>query len=216
MNSSKKILRFVAVLFMLAILIIGWQVAIYYRHRGLTSVKVAVVPDDSHLTVDGRATKQGTLYLSPGSHKLVASRPLFENDVKNINTADVSPQQTIYLLPTPNSAEAKAWLAQHPEIQREREAAGGAEAQRVQQLLIKKYPITSKLPHETLHYKIDYSLGSNQELSLVITTFGIINRPSEYPQYVEQTKEYKQEALDFLKLNGVNPSTYPITYVPNL
>lgn len=206
----------VIVLAIFLVILFGWQALQYYRHRGMTAVKVAVLPDDSSLKIDGKSVKPGRVYLTAGTHKLIASRVLFEDDTESINTADITKNETIYMLPKAVSGAAKAYLLQHPDIQQQREAAGGAESDRIRALVLKKYPIISKLPEETLQYKIDYSLDANQKLSLTITTYGIINRPSDYPQYLQQTKDYRAAALEFLKQNGVSPTTYPINYVPNI
>ena len=200
----------------MALAILAWQVTVYIGHRDKVEVKILVLPNDSSLTIDGQATKPGKKYLTKGDHRLVAARQDFDNDVKTISTSDITKNEIIYMLPAANSAAAKQYLLQHPEIQKQREAAGGIEAARVQTLLLKQYPIISKLPQETLHYKIDYSLDPNQKLSLVITTFAVINRPSQYSQYATNTQAYRQEALGFLKQNGVSANTYPISYKPSL
>jgi hypothetical protein len=214
MNKNLKLGLFILGLFVAIAL--SFNIFNYIHHRGLVAVRVAVLPSDSSLTVDGKNTKPGKLYLTRGRHALEATRQDFGKDVKDINTDDISAGTVIYMLPAANSQAARIWLLQHPDIQRQREAAGGSESERLQVLLIKKYPIISKLPKENLHYKIDYSVDNDQKFSLTITTYGIINGPSDYNKYVQQTKAYKQEALEFLKQNGVEPSTYPITYIPNL
>ena len=120
------------------------------------------------------------------------------------------------MLPGANSDKAKEYLANHPEIQRDRESAGGAEEERIRQLTLKKYPFLQGLPQENLHYKIDYSLSDNQKPELQVTLYPIINGPSDYPLYLEQTKQYKQEALNYLKNKGANPKDYQITFTPDL
>jgi hypothetical protein len=216
MNNSRKFKTIRYFMVALVVVFLVWQLFVYFQHRGQTGVVITAIPDDSSLTIDGSPARFGRVYLAQGSHKLVASRTYFDDDVKTVDTADITKNQTIYMLPAANSAAAKAYLLQNPDIQKKREAAGGVESERVQAVLLKKYPILSKLPHETLDYKIDYSLGSNQNLSLNITTYGIINGPADYTQYVQQTKAYRQEALDFLKQNGISPDTYPLSYTPNL
>ena len=216
MNNIKKVRLAVYIFLVILVLALAWQTVVYFQHRGKIGVDVVVLPSDSSLRLDGKSAKPGKIYLTPGNHTFVASRVYFDNDVENINTADITKGETIYMLPAANSSAAKIYLQQHPDIQQEREAAGGAESERIRELLLKKYPIISKLPQENLHYKIDYSVDTNQKFSLKITTYGIINGPSDYTTYVEQTKAYKQEALDFLKQNGVTPNSYPIAYVPNL
>jgi hypothetical protein len=120
------------------------------------------------------------------------------------------------MLPVANSAAAKQWLLQHPDVQQQREAAGGAEADRIRNLLINKYPIISKLPYENLDFKIDYTLDSKNDLSFTITLYAILNRPSQYDQYRQQLQQYKGEALTYLKDNGIDPSKFSIKYIPNI
>lgn len=91
-----------------------------------------------------------------------------------------------------------------------------------QEMLVKRtdqieveHPIVGKLPHETLHYLINYELSKEGELTLLIKLYATQNRPDQYDEYRSQTKEYQQEALDFLKENGVDPNDYPIKYTPD-
>lgn len=81
--------------------------------------------------------------------------------------------------------------------------------------LEEEHPIVSKLPHEDSHYKIEYSVTSDQNLKLKITLYAILNRPDQYQQYKADAKQYKQEALDFLKDNDADPAKYKIEYVPD-
>lgn len=213
-----RVKRFKTVSYLVAIVIIAvvvWQIAVYVGHRGMVGVNIQAVPSDSTLKIDGQPSRLGRVYLKVGTHKLLASRQYFDDDIKTINTSDITKGEIIYMLPAPNSAQAKFYLLEHPDIQKQREAAGGVEAQRIQALLLKKYPVIAKLPHETLDFKVDYSLDPTQKLSLVITTYAIINGPSDYRQYLSQTKQFRQEALDFLKKNGVEANTYPISYIPD-
>lgn len=213
MHRNNKLVALIAIVIALFVI---WQTTIYFQHRGKIGVEIEVVPGDSALKIDNVNTKPGKKYLMPGSHRLIASRIGFTNDTKTINTADITKGEIIYMLPGANSQVAKSYLSQHPDIQQQREAAGGAESERLRSLLLKRYPIISKLPHENLHYKIDYSVDSNQKISLTVTTYGVINGPADYSQYVQQTKAYKQEALDYLKQADIQSNTYPITYIPNL
>ncbi len=198
------------------VILIGWFGVSYWQHRGLVGLKVVAVPKGSSLIVDGNAARAGRIYVKPGIHKLTASWPSFENDTKTVDTMDYVRGQTIFMLPNPVSAEAKKWLADHPDVQREREAAGGAEADRAQQILLKKYPVLVHLPVNNSHYKIDYGFDDNQKIKFSVTLYAIINGPADYPQYLEQIKQYKIEALDFLKSYGVSPANSTIEFTPNV
>jgi hypothetical protein len=211
--------RFSSIVILVGVVIaafLAWQGYEYLKHRGLAGLSVVVLPDDSALTLDGNSVKPGRLYLTPGVHNLKATRADFGDDTKTINTADIQKGDVIYMLPKASTLAAKDWLVQHPAVQRAREAAGGAEAERERRLLISNYPFLDKLPQENLHYKIDYSINSQQVVSLTITTLAIINGPADYPNYVQNTKAYRQEAINFLKQNGVDVSTFKITYIPDL
>ena len=206
--------RMIIVAAVVALVIGLWQLVAYEQHKGLIKINIVVLPEDSKLTVDGNASKAGNVYVAPGSHKLKATREDFEDVTQTVNTSEVKPGTIIYLLPKPNSEAAKNWLLQHPDVQRKREAVGGLEAQQQQQELNQKFPIITKLPHENLHYKIDYSISSGR-LEFTITLYAIINRPSQHDQYVQQLHQYKSEALDYLTSNGINPQNYKISYIPS-
>jgi len=197
----------------LAIAFIGWGVYGSIRHHGLIKVDVLVVPDDSTLKLDGRKIKAGSVYLQPGEHKLVASRQLFDDDIVTIDTGEITKNDKIYLLPKAVGAAAKQWLADHPKVQAERESAGGAEAAREHDLLLKKYPFLADLPHENSHYKVDYGVDANNKLSLQVTLYGILNGPDDYARYQNELKQNKAEAQAYLKKQRV-PDSVPVSFTP--
>lgn len=47
-----------------------------------------------------------------------------------------------------------------------------------------------------------------------ITLYAIINRPDQYDYYKDQLREFKQNALDYLRNNNVNPDKVDIVYEP--
>lgn len=216
MLNNNRLRQALLALGIIFLLFVGFQSYQSWRHRGLIGVKVVVLPTDSTLMIDSKTTRPGKIYLTKGDHTLVAYRMDFENDKKSISTNDISKDETIYMLPAARSVAAKQWLLQHPDIQRQREAAGGAEAERARALLVSKYPIINKLPYENFHFKIDYSVDSNSKLSFTITLYAIINRPSQYDEYKQQLQQYKTEALQYLSSNGVDPARFTIKYIPSL
>jgi hypothetical protein len=85
----------------------------------------------------------------------------------------------------------------------------------------KEFPILKYIPHETLHYKIDYDLTANQgydqplnQLTVTITLFANLTREEQRASYQQELVEYKKEALDYLKSKGINPADYTIRYIP--
>lgn len=215
MFRNKRALTVLALLIVVAIFI-SWGGISYFQHRGKVGVTVAVLPEDSILKIDGNVIKPGSVHLEPGTHTLTASREGFDDDTEVINTDDIEPDQVIYLLPAPKTAEAFALLNDTQGLQQEREAAGGSEAARIQELLEKKYPIITKLPYETINYKIGYGLEEGNKLVFYIDLYAIINHPDQYAEYKKQLKQYRDEALQYLTKNNINPAEFDIIYTPEI
>lgn len=213
-NQKILIRLFAAFVAILIVLVGGAYLHSYISHRGKFKLVVEVVPADSQLYLDGKKTKAGNVYVTFGNHELKASRQYFDTVKKTVSSYDAG-SGIIYLMPIPTSQEAKDWLLDHPDVQKKREYVGGLEATAAQKELAKKYPIINKLPVYNSQYKIDYSIGSDGKLSFSVTLFGILNRPSQYNQYLSQLQQYKAEALKFLVDNHIDPSKYKITYTPN-
>jgi hypothetical protein len=208
-----------AIIWAIALIFVGllaWQLVFYFNHRGLVKVDIQAVPADSQLSIDGRSHESGVTYIKPGQHILLATRQYFDDDRKAIDTADFEKDQIIYMVPAANSEKARQYLQNNPEVQRARESAGGAEQERLRRVTLKRFPFLESLPRETLHYKIDYALGTEGKPKLLITLYPIINGPEDYPRYLDQAKQYKQEALTYLEQNGARPADFDISYTPSL
>lgn len=204
------------IMVVVVVLFLGWLVVTYLSRRGLDKLVITAIPSDSTVLIDNKPSKSGTVYVKPGKHTLKASRDLFDPTTKNIDTRDTYFVNPVYLLPGASSDKALQWLKDHPAVQAQREAAGGVEDQQAHDRLNRKYPILQQLPAENSHYKIDYSLGSGEQLSFVITLYAIINDPSQYAAYKQQLQTYKAEALQYLKANGIDTAHVTITYTPNV
>ncbi len=213
-NSKQR--PIIVIFFLLFILVIGWFGFNYFQHRGMVKTSLEAVPKESIIYVDGMVTKPGTIYLTPGVHTLKATFPDFTDAIKNIDTKDVMRSDKIYLLPAPTSDRAKAWLAQNPEVQQQREKAGGAMADSTQRLLTSKYPVLVQLPYENDDFKVDYSVTKDNKLELTITLLGVLNRPSQYDPslYKAEYSSLKSAALKYLKNNNVNTDIVKINYLP--
>lgn len=209
----KTIFIIVGVLVTAAIVFYG---SLVVSRLGKFKLEITAAPHDSVLTMDGQPLNEGVIYIAKGTHKFTADREYFGRLEKTVNTAELDNGQKLFLMPLANSDEAISWLRQNPDVQQEREAAAGAEQEQSAARLLKRYPILAKLPQENLHYKIDYSISGEQKVKLLITTYGIINGPADYQNYLSQTKAYRIEALDFLNQNGVSPNTFGIEYTPKI
>ncbi|HSX06250.1 MAG TPA: hypothetical protein VLG92_00850 [Candidatus Saccharimonadia bacterium] len=198
-NNQKRIVTiavlFVGILFILFIMVL-------LGHHGKAKIQVTVIPSDSILTVDGKKTKAGTVYLTKTTHTLKASRPPFSPTTKTINFATYDTSQTLYVNPVPNSDKALQYLLKHPEIQAQREAASGVQAGEAQQQL-RKNKLVGLLPYRGpgTEYLIDYGTKTQQDGTQKVTI------------YIESdTDQAKQEALNWITSQNIDLKTLTIVY----
>ena len=78
-----------------------------------------------------------------------------------------------------------------------------------------KYPFISHLPHETNHYKIDYSLVEGSKIQLNVTLYAILNNANQQSLYLSTLKEYKIEADTYLQSLNAKANDYTIKYSPD-
>jgi hypothetical protein len=177
-------------------------------------VEVIVLPEDSSLTLDGNSIKAGRMFLPKGKHQFKATRQDFEDVTVAVDTATLDAKQPIYVMPNPVSDKALQWLAEHPDVQAEREAGGGAEAQAVGNQLIDNYPFIGLLPHETSNFIVGYGLSEDNKLSLQVTLMPYALKSDSI--YKQQLFDIKQDALRWMSDNGIDPSKYNTTYTPDV
>lgn len=196
MNRVNK-LSFLAVVIVLAL--IGFYSFAYIGHRGKTKVVIVALPHDSSLTLDGVKLAEGSLYLKPGSHTLTAERQYFDKFSRKVDTQNLKAGQTIYLMPLPVSKEALTWLKDHPGVQAEREAAGGAEDQEIQSTLGANYPIIKSLPYTDIRgpFTINYGTIPNGTYELTVT---------------DSSPNGRLKALKWIRDQGDDPSNYQIIF----
>jgi hypothetical protein len=190
----------------LILAVIGF--AVYQRtgisHKGKLAISVVVAPSDSTLKVDGVKTKAGTVYVTPGKHTLSASRQYFTTVDVKIDTNTMDKKRTVYILPKPDSDEAKSYLSTHPDAQAEREAASGSDSLDSQQD-ISKVPLTSQLPFTApgFEFTVDYDAekddSNNGQLKVTI--------------YISaNSDEARQHARDWITRQGYKISDLNIVY----
>ncbi len=194
------------------VLLVLWLLFVY-QPPGTVAVKIVLIPEDSTLTIDGKPTAPGRIFLNTGSHELKVARTDFADVTKTVHTNDLKSNQIIYMMPRPESEAALKYLEAHPEIQELREKAGAADAVAKQEELNKKYPILNQLPHESLDFRVDYGLGADSTLSFKITLYPYALK-SNTDVYNQQLRDFKEEAKQWLSQNNINLSDYKVEYDP--
>lgn len=213
MNISRRTKIISIVFFSILVFFVSYSIVLDLKY---TTVKIIPLPSDSLVTIDGVKNQAETVKLKSGIHKLVATRQYFDKAEKIIDVKNIKDGETIYMLPEPNSTEAKKWLSENPEVQIQREAAGGAESNTQQKFLSEEFPVTNKLPIENSFYRIDYSMNQNNKVEFTVNLFGVVNGPNDYDRYKKQLIKSKANANQFLEDNGVKLGEIKVTYIPNI
>ena len=199
---SPKQRQLVTIGFIGIAVILVWGTVTAISHRGKAHVDIEVSPTDSSLFIDGQSAKPGKRWMTKTTHTFKASRKDFADDSKTVNLTSIDTSLPIYLTPKPNSAAAEAYLKAHPQDQAKREAAGGANEQRIQDQLSKN-TLIGQLPYTApgFEFSVDYNAESDNNGNVKVTLYISAN-----------TDKAKQDALDWIKSQGTDPNTQTIIY----
>ncbi len=192
----------------LGLIVLLWQTP------GTVRITVTALPDDSTITLDGKSIKSGRQDLPKGTHTFKANRQYFDEVTKVVDTNDLKNGQTVYLLPGVSSKEAIQWLNDHPDVQKQREAAAGAVVSQDQATTLQKYPYIGQFPYEAIDFRVDYGYTNKGLLALTVTLQPYSDPQNAPDDYQQQLKDYKAEALDYLKSIKVDFNTVTLTWLP--
>lgn len=81
-------------------------------------------------------------------------------------------------------------------------------------------PFLSKLPHETIHYKVEFFYNKDVSVGyqLSVSLFAILNNPDDpvkQASYQADLVSYKAEAQTWLKAQGVDTTKIRVSYTPD-
>lgn len=198
----------------IVVLGLAWMVILAFSRAGKVPVTIAVSPADSKITINGKTGKAGTLYLSKGKHTFKATHRYFSDYTKTVDTSTLEKNATIYLLPAPNGPEADAYLSSHPEDVQIRAIAGGKEYTDAVEKTHADYPVISKLPIDAIDYTIDYSVDEQKNVVFEVTLIPVAATPGT-DLYIAQLRDYKKQALEWLKNEGVDIAKANISITPD-
>lgn len=210
--SRKKTLTLVG-LALLAVVVVVGLVLLLLNKTSSEQYQVLVDPPDAVLTIDGVPAQPGTVTLTGGEHILKATRDLFEDAVVVVNTKDLIPGQEIFVIPKAVSPEALKYLEGLSDDTGISEKIGAAVVAERNAIVAEKYPITSKLPYNSLDYRVDYVAQEDLSVSFTVILYPFA-KPDNPSARTKQLKEFKGAALRFLQENGVDINTAKITYDP--
>ena len=191
-------------LFFLVILASSTAVFLYNSVRGeknISFIKLVVVPSGSTAKLDGEGVKAGTLKLKPGNHTVIVAKKGFTTQVQKFNL-QTEETRFVGIALISNSADTRDWYRDHPEDQRLLESISSQTFDQYSKEIAKKTPLVNDLPLIDRLFRIDY--GQSQQYP---------NDPSAIAIYITYySQEGKQQALDWIKFKGYDPTKLEIIY----
>lgn len=189
------------IIFILIIVLIGGWAGWHFT-RKKPNLSLVVAPSVAKIVIDGNKTvKQGNLYMLPGHHKLVASMDGFASRSLDFDVvANKLITETIVLVP--NSQVGVDWLINHQSEELRREGLGGAKFDSTVSSAVKTLPVIKELPFIDQLYRIDYGKSKAHP-----------DDPNAIAIYITYYSDAgKQQALDWLKFKGYDPSKLELIY----
>ncbi|HSX29884.1 MAG TPA: hypothetical protein VLE73_04980 [Candidatus Saccharimonadales bacterium] len=193
-----------------------WVVIVSVSRMGKQPIIIVASPADSRITIDGKAGKTGTVYVSTGKHTIKATRQYFSDTSVTFNTADIkkSNDKKVYVILPSNSPEGDKYIQTHSEEGSIRGYVGGKQYNDTVDTTFQKYPVLAQLPINNIDYTIDYSVDEKKNVTFEITLQPAGTKPGS-ALYIQQLKDFKAEALDWLKKQGVDTTKATISITPD-
>ena len=184
------------------LLVVAIGLLLVGTNRHSPNITFVMSPGDATATLDNQqVVHEGKFYVAPGTHIIKAH---FEGFVDNEVTFTAKKSgQTVNLVLEPNSPEGYDWLASHPDELKKRQGIGGSTFSSNSQQQLTNNPVIANLPYIERYFRIDYGASKAQPdnpgaVALYITYYAAVG---------------KQQALDWLKQQGYDPSKFEIIYV---
>jgi hypothetical protein len=190
------------VLLVIALIWLVHSITGYVTTTTTGKVNFKVVPADAKLLVDSKtSTTSDSLTLSPGSHTITFSRNGFSTKTITVNIAsDQQSSQTVILLA--NGPIGLEYLNSHPAQQQTGEGISGAEANAIGKKITEDNPLIQLLPYQGADFSLN--AGVSQKYP---------SDPDAVAIYITAANQTAQtHALDWIKVQGFNPSAYEIIY----
>jgi len=192
--------------YVLAIIVLGiflWLVVMIYQNLIYTAkVSINAVPLESHITINGRAAKEGVNRVRPGRQKVSVSLNGFTN-VNQTVTVKKGNSSTVDIVLVSNSSQTANWYLTHPADEKKAEGLSSQENDILAKQDLKNDPLIQYLPFVSggLEFRVDYGTVPDSTSTL----------PAIY--ITAPSKQAQQDGVAWIQSLGYNPSHYTIEYV---
>lgn len=179
------------------LLLILWYAYDASTKSGKVLVEIITIPQDSAVSLNDEAVRNGTVYLEPGVYIAEISKEGFATNTEEITITDRDSQKITSAL-SPISSEAQEWAEQNADQYLDFEGMIGREA--TDSATDNKDSIRTDLPY---HNHL-YSIGTKTDESRGEDAFFVTVRAPEI---------YREAAIQQIKNLGHNPAEYNIKFI---
>lgn len=197
MNNKKIFVLFVGFIIFSGITLL---IVMIFTRFNKNPIQINFAPSSAQLTIDGKNSKGGNVYLSKGDHKIKLSQNGWSSNEQTVNAEQES---EVNIIIEPVSEEQKEYLNNNDDIKNELETVSGNQVFYGSDQQIKNYPFLTKLPLEGGVYTVGYGKKSSNNTK----KYGVA-------LYVSASEKEDRELALYNIQNqlGINPSDIEIIY----
>lgn len=193
-TNRKRIIR--AVILLLVALFL-WTTITLIGRIGKVPVTIAVVPSNAAITLNSQTYQDGTVWLPAGTYAVSLSRDGFAAQKQKVVITAEKSENVIAASLVPESDAAKQWAEEHQKDYKDNERYGAKQASANGDYFTTKNPITKQLPFTDPYYKIAYTSGDDNTITLTVTT---------------TSPRYRFYALEKIRQWGYDPTDFVIDF----
>ncbi len=183
---------------LLVALLLIYTVATAISHIGKVKLFIRTVPSDAVIVVGGSQVGNGDFYTEAGTYKVKITRAGFTPVETEVIVTDKKEQNVLGVSLSPESSEAKKWVASHQADYKSNEKYGAIQAKQTGQYMLKQNPIIDQLPYQNPYYKIAYRSTNNKDITITIKT---------------ESPRYRYQAIQKIRELGYDPTDLIIDFI---
>lgn len=202
-KDQRRFNRRVLIILVVAILMAAGLIVYVKLHDRQYSAKlnIQVAPSSAQVTINGKKSHAGMIAVKPGNYDVIALKNGFTTTGKAVKVAK-GQTQYIGLALASNSDSTANWYSDHPDDQKLLEIITGQQFKQQSEQSVQQVPLIKSLPYIGVgfEFRVDYGapLPGTDVPGIYITA---------------ATQQGYQDALTWIKNQGVDPSTLHIQWL---